>query len=361
MKQTATRLPKLSIGQTRKIIHDLFQPHEARYWFDFLSTIAIGGIAFPIVPRTPLFSPQQIIAFLVVVICYYRATLFTHELTHLPKDRFKAFRVVWNLLCGIPFLIPSYTYYPHLDHHRRKHYGTEHDGEYIPFSANPIRNLLIYLLEPLLFPIMAVLRYGLFTPISWLSPRLRRWLHQHMSSMVIDISYVRRLPKHRRTVRIIHMQELGCFLFIVAVATLWATGVIPFDFPIRAYLIAVCIISLNHLRTLAAHRYTNRGSAMTFEEQLLDSVNFPTTLWTAEIWAPLGLRYHALHHLFPSLPYHNLGKAHARLMKQLPPNSPYRLTERPNLRTALGEFAHAMRVAIRTHRRARQWNRVPRG
>jgi fatty acid desaturase len=38
---------------------------------------------------------------------------------------------------------------------------------------------------------------------------------------------------------------------------------------------------------------------------------------------PVGLRYHALHHLFPFLPYHNLGKAHARLMAQLPPGSAY--------------------------------------
>ncbi len=38
---------------------------------------------------------------------------------------------------------------------------------------------------------------------------------------------------------------------------------------------------------------------------------------------PVGLRYHALHHLFPFLPYHNLGKAHARLIARLPAGSPY--------------------------------------
>jgi hypothetical protein len=36
---------------------------------------------------------------------------------------------------------------------------------------------------------------------------------------------------------------------------------------------------------------------------------------------PLGLRYHALHHLFPSLPYHALGTAHRRLIVALPPDS----------------------------------------
>jgi fatty acid desaturase len=58
-------------------------------------------------------------------------------------------------------------------------------------------------------------------------------------------------------------------------------------------------------------------------------------LWTAELWAPVGLRYHALHHLFPSLPYHNLGKAHRRLMRELPADSPYRQTESPHLWASL--------------------------
>ncbi|MEX0867592.1 MAG: fatty acid desaturase [Pirellulales bacterium] len=353
MKQSIARQPGLNIGATRKLLSDLFTPRQSRYWFDFLATIAIGGIAFVTVPRVPLFSPLQILAFVVAVLAYYRASLFTHELTHLPRDRFKAFRVVWNLFCGIPFLMPSYTYYPHLDHHRRKHYGTEHDGEYLPLGTRPFRDLILFLLEPLVFPILAVLRFGLFTPISWLSPALRRWLHRHASSMVIDLSYVRKLPQQRRTLAIIHMQEMGCFLFIVAAATLWARGVLPADFPVRVYLIAVCILMFNHVRTLGAHRYMSRNGEMTFEEQLLDSVNFPNSLWTAELWAPLGLRYHALHHLFPSLPYHNLGQAHARLMAELPADSPYRLTERPNLRTQLGELLTAVRRASRMQRRAR--------
>ena len=60
--------------------------------------------------------------------------MFVHEIVHLPEKKFVAFRVVWNLLCGIPFLVPSFTYYTHLDHHRRKTFGTKHDGEYLPLS-----------------------------------------------------------------------------------------------------------------------------------------------------------------------------------------------------------------------------------
>jgi fatty acid desaturase len=36
------------------------------------------------------------------------------------------------------------------------------------------------------------------------------------------------------------------------------------------------------------------------------------------------LRFHALHHIFPTMPYHALATAHRRLIRQLPPDSPYR-------------------------------------
>ncbi|HWP26768.1 MAG TPA: hypothetical protein VNL39_10545 [Xanthobacteraceae bacterium] len=39
---------------------------------------------------------------------------------------------------------------------------------------------------------------------------------------------------------------------------------------------------------------------------------------------PIGLRYHALHHLLPNLPSHAFGRARRRLLAQLPADSPYR-------------------------------------
>jgi fatty acid desaturase len=72
---------------------------------------------------------------------------------------------------------------------------------------------------------------------------------------------------------------------------------------------------------------------MSESEQFLDSVNVPGPL--GALWAPVGLRFHATHHLFMLMPYHRLGKAHRVLMRELPEESPYRDTLRGSLFGAL--------------------------
>ena len=57
-----------------------------------------------------------------------------------------------------------------------------------------------------------------------------------------------------------------------------------------------------------------------------------------ELFVPLGLRYHALHHLFPQLPYHALGRAHRRLMKELPAGSDYHQTVRSGIGAIFAQF-----------------------
>ena len=58
-------------------------------------------------------------------------------------------------------------------------------------------------------------------------------------------------------------------------------------------------------------------------QQYLDSVNVPPPGFLPALWAPVGSRYHALHHLLPGVPYHNLGKVHRRLCRELAPDSAY--------------------------------------
>ena len=131
-------------------------------------------------------------------------------------------------------------------------------------------------------------------------------------------------------------QEIGGMVWSwVLIGSVFALGWAPL-------LIAGAVLSLtavlNQLRTLVAHLWENEGEAMTVTAQFLDSVNVPPPGLAAEIWAPVGLRYHALHHLFPSLPYHNLRTAHRRLMAMLPTDSPYRLTVERSVWAALAKL-----------------------
>jgi fatty acid desaturase len=310
-------------------------------------------VAFTLVRRvlTP-FSVPQAIAFVVCALCFYRSVLFTHELTHLRDKSFLTFRIAWNLLCGIPLLMPSFTYYSHVEHHMRRYYSTDHDGEYLPLATQSPWHILNYLAQPFWLPVVAVVRFLILSPISWVSPRFRDLIHQRASSMVMDPSYIRPLPT-RKVLRIFRLQEGLCFAWSASVAVLLMGGWLPIGFLITVYCISVTILFLNALRTLGAHRYTNSGGEVTFLEQLLDSVNYPNHPVMSALWAPVGLRFHALHHLFPSLPYHNLAKAHKRLMAELPADSPYRLTESPSLTTALVQLWRTSQAASRRASRSR--------
>jgi fatty acid desaturase len=86
---------------------------------------------------------------------------------------------------------------------------------------------------------------------------------------------------------------------------------------------------------LGAHRWWNDNEEMSFVDQMLDSVTVAERPWISELWGPIGTRFHSLHHLFPSLPYHNMPEAHSRLMKHLPAESPYRQTVESSLTAAL--------------------------
>src|SRR4029079_2045217 len=133
----------------------------------------------------------------------------------------------------------------------------------------------------------------ILAPISWVSPRFRDFVHRRASSMVMDPTYIRPLPT-RKVLRIFRLQEVLCFLWVASIATLLITRTIPIGFLIVSYTISVMILFLNAIRTLGAHRYTNAGGEVTFLTQLLDSVNYPRRPFLSSLWAPVGLRFHAL-------------------------------------------------------------------
>ncbi|MGZ3662757.1 MAG: fatty acid desaturase, partial [Bdellovibrionota bacterium] len=92
----------------------------------------------------------------------------------------------------------------------------------------------------------------------------------------------------------------------------------------------------------------NRQSKeLSFTEQYEDSVNVEGPGIVMELIAPVGLRYHALHHLFPTMPYHNLGIAHRRLKAQLPADSIYHAANEPSLWSAFATHVRNTKQAAR--------------
>jgi fatty acid desaturase len=335
MSTPSADAPQFSLAQARGIVADLFKPQLRIYWIDFLTTIILGHAAGATILSLHEFQFQplwlrlviQCLLFPVQCVCYYRAVMFIHEIVHLPEKDVRVFERVWNLLCGIPFLVPVFTYHTHLDHHRRRMFGTKDDGEYLPLASMSPWYIVVYFSQCLWVPPLALVRFGILTPLSWICPPLRRFIHQRASSLVIDPAYIRPLPTPQQ-LRSIRIQELLCFLFLawMLVGRPLFRGFTPLPFLVHAYCSAIVIVSLNALRTIAAHRFWSDGRESTFVEQMLDSVTMDNDSALAMMINPVGLRYHATHHLFPSLPYHNLRTAHKRLMAQLPADSPYRRT-----------------------------------
>jgi fatty acid desaturase len=89
------------------------------------------------------------------------------------------------------------------------------------------------------------------------------------------------------------------------------------------YAIYTAVLFVNRVRMLTAHHFALDGTPTDHLGQFADSIDTPSGWW-AELWAPLGMRFHALHHLFPTLPFHNMRPAYERLMGKLPADSFYR-------------------------------------
>ena len=76
-----------------------------------------------------------LVAGLVAMLALYRAGSFIHELTHIKQGAVRGFQPAWNLLVGIPLLIPSFMYEGvHNQHHAKTYYGTANDPEYLPLA-----------------------------------------------------------------------------------------------------------------------------------------------------------------------------------------------------------------------------------
>jgi fatty acid desaturase len=343
--------------QAKSLVADLQERSPAIYWTDFLLSIGAAWAATFLYFVAPTWSFEQVGAFLVASILFYRAGTFMHELVHFQPGQLVWFGRAWNLLIGIPLVMPWVLYRNHVDHHSAKTFGTVDDGEYLPLAVTPLSEMLKYLAQAPLLPVLSILRFGVIGPLSTLHPRLREFVLTAASAAVINPHYRKRFPK--RDERQLQIVEVLCFLYIATIVVLTLKGIITLHQLALAYFLFAFTLTLNWVRTLAAHRWINEGVAVSHVEQIGDSINITGQTWLTMLVFPVGLRYHALHHLFPSLPYHNLGKAHRRLSESLPPDAPYHAAGRETFLAALAEVWNSARRTSPEESAMRRWLRKP--
>ena len=328
-KPSASADDRAMLRAAADLTRDLNVPNRSIYWIDLIGSAGLGYAA--LAGAIGFGGWLAMAAALVSVLALYRAGSMIHEITHIKHAALPGFRLGWNLLAGIPLMVPSFMYEGvHNLHHARTRYGTSEDPEYLPLALMKPWTLPVFLVVSLLAPVALIVRFAVLAPLSALFPALRTMVVTRYSSLSINPAFRRRLPDGKE-LRAWHWLEVATSVWAIGLLTAVATGILP----LRAFLIFLGIASgvavINQVRTLVAHLWENEGEAVSVTAQYLDTVNVPPPALLPVLWAPVGLRYHALHHLLPGVPYHNLAEAHRRLGKALTPDSPYHRASYPGL------------------------------
>jgi fatty acid desaturase len=319
-----------------EMVADLHTPNPAVFWADLLGSAIVGWGAFAVAVASEPFSVVMVGAWIVSGLALYRGVCFTHELAHIRRSVLPGFETTWNVLFGVPLLLPSFTYLGvHQSHHSLSTYGTKDDPEYLPFASSRVMIIVFGVQSTLLLPPLIVVRFLLLAPVALVWPRFHRWLEVHASSFSMNPAYRRQVgPEMSAKMR----------RWEAAMLSAWSGAVLLIAFgavPARALLVWLAVMVfvsfLNTMRVLGAHEYETDGTPRSRHEQLDDSIDTPGGPWT-ELWAPVGLRYHALHHYFPGIPYHNLGAAYRRIVAAVPGDSPFLESTSPSLRHSLTEL-----------------------
>ncbi len=318
-----------SLGLAKYLSHireHFFAPNPYLFYTDFTLSALAGDFCLFRAIETPGWIASRLLWIFISALCMFRATVFLHEAYHLGKH-LRGFVWWYNLLHGFTHKLPFYCYTPHRYHHLPETYGTINDPEYEALSTKPLWYSLF--VAPCgvmaILPVFMLVRWGIMPAIlPFIGTKARDAIYARASTLAMNPSYVRPVPSVSER-RAWYGEDMGCLIYSVAWGWLIYVKLLPWQSVGIWYAVFYLVAVLNYYRVLISHRYFTELNATTHKQQVLDS---GTLLWSPlNSWLyPVGLRYHALHHMFPQIPYHHMGEAHKWLMLTLPPDHPYRLT-----------------------------------
>src|SRR5262245_8635835 len=133
----------------RALVGDLHEPRPPVFWADAIGTAAVGWTAF--------------------------AVGLMARVTYIRRRALPGFETAWNVLFGVPLLLPSFTYMGvHQSHHSLSTYGTKDDPEYLPFASSRRLMVIFAIQSTLLMPVALIVRFLLISPIGLVVPSLHR-------------------------------------------------------------------------------------------------------------------------------------------------------------------------------------------
>ncbi|NUT88980.1 fatty acid desaturase [Pseudomonas corrugata] len=312
MKTVPEREGRAFIAALRPLIEDLRRHHGWRYRLDFGVSIALFWTALSLLEVSRF--PTWLALYSVAVFTLYRSAMFIHELVHMPRRAVPGFNLMWNLACGIPLLLPSFLYLSHMDHHTLTRYGTRQDPEYLPFQRQFGRSLFTLLVGTLLTPLLLLVRFALVGPLSWCIPSLRRVVIERYSAVTLHAAYRNSAARFGASPGYNRLLEGLTSLYAWGLILMAGTEWLPWS-RIGLFLAVIYgVLGINMFRTCLAHRYASSGQPVSLQWQLSDSSTHAVQGRWLELFEPLSQRYHALHHLFPALPYHAMRPAHERIV-----------------------------------------------
>jgi fatty acid desaturase len=303
----------------RELKKEYGKPIAWIYWLDFVISysILIGGIILSI----KLSGFLSVLFFIVSAIAGFRVSIFVHEINHSGKQ-IKGFEIAYNLLFGYLFKIPSYVFSDHKYHHNIKTFGSKSDPKYDDFSNQKLSNLFQIFPSSILQVVRLNFRF-LFVPIffPFLSIEKRKKVYSQQTSHSINPHYVRAEPRADQ-ISTLYLHDLATCLYGWSILVLCTMQILPWSLVLILAGVLSAIWTLDFVHLLTAHRYDGFSKAGNLQAQADDSITIVGS-WITEIWNPVGLRYHALHHLQEDLPYHSLGKIHQILVNKLPSDNFY--------------------------------------